>query len=189
MNKNDLRVIKTKKIIHESLLELLKSKPLSKIKVTEFCRMAQISRGAFYLHYEEMNDVLDEIFYETMGDFESSYNAPFENGFDVRLQNLTPEMIQIFSHVKSHESFYRLFLHEEMSMKYYYLMYDAICRLIKDSSFSVFGEDHFGNAYSANAIIGLIIEWYRNDFEQTVEEMNTYLYNVVKKVNEHFPRA
>lgn len=185
MNKNDLRVIKTKKVIHTALLELLKVKPISKVKVTELCKAAQISRGAFYLHYEEMNDVLDEIFHDTMQDFEMSYKAPFEKGFDVKLQNLTIDMIQIFAHVKAHESFYRLFLSEEMAMKYYYLLYDVVSRLTKDSRFSIFGSERFENAYAANAILGLVIEWYRNDFQESVEEMNRYLYEMVKDIHAH----
>ncbi|WP_342573836.1 hypothetical protein MHH37_16510 [Solibacillus sp. FSL K6-1781] len=42
MNKNDLRVIKTKKTIHKALLLLLKKKSLPQIKITELCKEATI---------------------------------------------------------------------------------------------------------------------------------------------------
>lgn len=35
-------------------------------------------------------------------------------------------------------------------------------------------------SYSANAIIGLIIEWYRHDFQESADEMNIHLVNILK---------
>ena len=68
MNKHDLRVVKTKKGIHQALLHLLKNKPLAHIKVTELCKAANINRGTFYFHYEEVGDVFKELFEEIMFD-------------------------------------------------------------------------------------------------------------------------
>ena len=57
MNENDLRVIKTRERIESALLELLKTKPLEKITVTELARVALINKGTFYLHYQDIFDL------------------------------------------------------------------------------------------------------------------------------------
>lgn len=59
--KNDLRIAVTKRMIKESLLSLLKEKPLSKIKVSELCERSGINRATFYRHYETLQDALQEI--------------------------------------------------------------------------------------------------------------------------------
>lgn len=51
----DLRIIKTKERLHESLIALLKEMPLEKIKISVLCQRAQINRGTFYLHYESVD--------------------------------------------------------------------------------------------------------------------------------------
>lgn len=51
----------TENIICNSFLELLKSKDFEKITVADVCRVAKINRGTFYLHYRDMNDLIDYI--------------------------------------------------------------------------------------------------------------------------------
>lgn len=57
----DQRVRITKKIIKESFLKLVLEKPIYKISIRELCDQAQISRGTFYLHYEDIYQLQDEI--------------------------------------------------------------------------------------------------------------------------------
>ena len=59
--KTDRRVLYTKMFLRESLLELMKEKPIDKITPTELCRRAQINRNTFYTHYYTARDVLEEI--------------------------------------------------------------------------------------------------------------------------------
>lgn len=59
--KTDRRVLYTKMFLRESLLELMKEKPVDKITPTELCRHAQINRNTFYSHYYTVRDLLQEI--------------------------------------------------------------------------------------------------------------------------------
>lgn len=59
--KTDRRVLYTKMFLRESLLELMKEKPIDKITPTELCRKAQINRNTFYTHYYTARDVLEEV--------------------------------------------------------------------------------------------------------------------------------
>jgi len=59
--KTDRRVIYTKSVIKDSLLEEMKSKPFADVGITHICKRADISRSTFYLHYGNLIDVLEEI--------------------------------------------------------------------------------------------------------------------------------
>ena len=59
--KEDRRVKYTKQVIKDSFLKLLEKNSFPKITVTELCRLAEINRGTFYLHYYDMEDVLDDL--------------------------------------------------------------------------------------------------------------------------------
>lgn len=50
--------IRSKKLINTALADLLLEKPLDKITVTDVVRRAEINRGTFYAHYQDISDVL-----------------------------------------------------------------------------------------------------------------------------------
>lgn len=57
----DRRKKYTKMVIQEAFYDLIKKKPFSKITVSDICKSADISRPTFYLHYEDIYALLDEI--------------------------------------------------------------------------------------------------------------------------------
>lgn len=69
--KEDRRVRYTKQVIKEAFLDLLKKNSFTKITVTELCRLAEINRGTFYLHYYDMEDVLDDVLQDMLANTSS----------------------------------------------------------------------------------------------------------------------
>ncbi len=59
--KESQRVRLTRRLLKESLFELLKNKSISKISVSELCVKAGINRTTFYAHYGSQYDVLQDI--------------------------------------------------------------------------------------------------------------------------------
>lgn len=60
MRKEDRRNAYTEKVIRDTVFELLKKKPIEKISVTEVCKLADINRSTFYLHYMDCMHVLEK---------------------------------------------------------------------------------------------------------------------------------
>ncbi|MDO5401016.1 MAG: TetR/AcrR family transcriptional regulator [Eubacteriales bacterium] len=67
-NPQDRRTKYTRGVIKDSLLELMVRRPFAKITVTELCQRAEINRGTFYLHYYDMDDVLDDLLTDAFAD-------------------------------------------------------------------------------------------------------------------------
>ncbi|CUX25090.1 TetR/AcrR family transcriptional regulator [Clostridium sp. C105KSO13] len=59
--KTDARSRYTIHIIQSVFLDLLKEKPISKITVKEICEKADINRGTFYKHYEDIYDLMKKL--------------------------------------------------------------------------------------------------------------------------------
>lgn len=55
------RVLLTKRLVHEALLEMLRTRNIYKISIRELCQIAGINRSTFYNHYGSQYDVLNEI--------------------------------------------------------------------------------------------------------------------------------
>ena len=62
MNESDPRVKRTKKILAETLKQLLlEHDSYLDISIKELCEKAELNRRTFYLHYESIDDLLLDI--------------------------------------------------------------------------------------------------------------------------------
>ena len=59
---NDRRTKRTKLLLKNAFTELLSMKTLNEISVKELCELADINRGTFCLHYQDIYDLLASIF-------------------------------------------------------------------------------------------------------------------------------
>ncbi|TFD93610.1 MULTISPECIES: TetR/AcrR family transcriptional regulator [Jeotgalibacillus] len=66
--KLDHRKRYTRKVLKDSLISLLATKPISSITVKEICEMADINRSTFYTHYADHLDLLNKIEEEIIED-------------------------------------------------------------------------------------------------------------------------
>ncbi len=65
--KTDRRTLYTRMVIKEALLSLLAEKEYADITIADLCREAEINRGTFYLHYDNLAQVMDELFDDALG--------------------------------------------------------------------------------------------------------------------------
>lgn len=179
--KNDLRIIKTQESLRHALLVLLKTKPLESITIAELCRLAQINRGTFYLHYKDVHGVFKHYLEVIVEDFRKSYEEPYHQT-NFHIQNIEADMIKIFHHVKKYQDFYQIIFDEQVPMMNFYMLFDTVRSFMKDS----FDENLYGLAkgsnrlsylisYQTNAILGILIEWHRQGYETPIDELNQHL--------------
>ena len=186
MNMNDMRVVKTKKALHQGLLSLLKDRPLESISVSMLCREAGVNRGTFYLHYKDVGSLFDEHLQHILKDLEDSYYEPYRLVPELVPSRLDPTTIRIFHHVKKYQPFYEIVFHRSSSLSYYYSLFEKIKSLITEYSMDQCRFDHnitLMAAYQANAIMGLLIQWYEDGFSHSPEYMNEQFTHLLENSN------
>ena len=182
MKRIDLRVVKTKETLHESLISLLNDKSLHSISITEICQVAKINRGTFYLHYGKVEDLFEEYFKEIMKDLADSYMEPYKHVQFLNTKELDPSTIRIFHHIEKYKKFYRIVFSKHVPLSYYYLLFDQMNNLLK-KDLKLHDKDGIEedmlSAYQANAILGMVIQWYKQDFSQSANELNQLLVRIL----------
>lgn len=182
MMRTDMRIIKTKEALHNALLELLNEKTLEVISISEICRKAKINRGTFYLHYKQVEDLFEEYFKEITADLTRSYQEPYRYVSVLKTSKLNPSTIRIFHHIEKYKTFYRIVFSKKVPLMYYYLFFEEIKHLLFQDKGSLLKEgvnDSLYCSYQANAIIGIIIEWYQNDFSYSTSYLNDQLVQIL----------
>jgi AcrR family transcriptional regulator len=188
--KQDLRVVKTQENLRRALLTLLKSKPLETITVAELCRHANINRGTFYLHYKDVLEVFKKYFEVIVEDFGKAYVAPYYKT-NFKIEKITEDMVQIFHHVKKYQDFYQIIFNERIPTMYYYLLFDTVRTFIKDNiDVQSLMDTYDVNvdyliSYQANAILGLLVEWHRQDYKTPIKVLNKQLL-IILSINSPF---
>ncbi len=64
--KVDRRIIKTKKLLKQVMLQLMSEKPLDHITISLLCEYAQINRNTFYYHYVNIDELLDDMIQDNL---------------------------------------------------------------------------------------------------------------------------
>lgn len=67
--KQDRRVRRTKGLMREALIELMTEKPFSEITAKDITEKADLNRSTFYLHYDNVFGLLDEMENEVVENF------------------------------------------------------------------------------------------------------------------------
>ena len=95
MNKSESKYFNTAQLMDEALIALLKKKDFEFITVKEICEKAGVNRSTFYLHYENLGDLLAETTEMINKRFQEGYKKTF---IDVRMGSvddvflITPEL-------------------------------------------------------------------------------------------------
>jgi AcrR family transcriptional regulator len=63
----------TKAVLRDALTDLLQEQPIDKVTVTSICKLADVSRGTFYLHYRDAYDLLETIEDEFLATLEQQF--------------------------------------------------------------------------------------------------------------------
>lgn len=191
MKKEDRRVRYTKQIIKETLLEIMKEKPVSRITVSEICKKADINRGTFYLHYNDPADVLREIEDDFIND-NTSYFFPY-----VKARQNWSDLTEVFTSVLNNREILLILMGPNGSGTFQTRMQEMIRPVIlKDwkSQYPEYKEEDlaFVYAYAASGSIQVLMKWMENPENITPEDfarrMDRLGYHCIHAIDEFHPK-
>ncbi|MCL4560677.1 MAG: TetR/AcrR family transcriptional regulator [Chloroflexi bacterium] len=105
-HKDDLRVRRTRKMLHIALIELTIQKGFESVTIRDICEHAMVNRATFYRHYIDKYALLDEYMdsiYELLdhSQGEASPDRPDEP---------PAGLVRLLEHLRGHADFYRVML-------------------------------------------------------------------------------
>lgn len=126
MNRNESKYFNTAKRMDEALLMLLEKKDFEYISIKEICDKAEVNRSTFYLHYENITDLLKETTQYILDNFLSYFSVDTKNiseGFsECELKELlfiTPEYITPYlTFIKENQRVFRTALKQFGTMDF-----------------------------------------------------------------------
>lgn len=97
--KNNKRKQASKESIEKTFLELLQTREITQITVSDICKKADLNRSTFYANYLDIYDLADKI----RDKLENEVNELFENEL---FYNCGNDYLKLFQHIKENQIFY-----------------------------------------------------------------------------------
>lgn len=166
--KLDPRVIRTRKLLSDSLMSLIVERDYENITIRDITDHATLNHATFYLHYgnksELLNDTLDTMFEEVA----KAVPALAED----RLDDVNIPMhisIQLFRHFGENANFYRVILGSEGITGFNTRLREYLAKTIYHRFSSLRANKaqaeslQFAAEYIASAYVGIIVWWLDNN--------------------------
>ena len=170
-SKNNQRFQQTERVISTVFIDLLKEKKeLSKITITEICRLAGINRTAltaFYLHHEDV--------YELMQCMEKDMHQYFISLFTVPggKYSLRERYLRLFTFLKERQDFYRVYLNSQSRPQILdYTLFPELQKKLAQSSDIVGSlEYEYCQTFFIAGLTAIIQKWLNNNCMESEAEL------------------
>ena len=178
---NDRRTKRTKLLLKNAFTELLSMKTLNEISVKELCELADINRGTFYLHYQDIYDLKQNL--------ENELYEQILNIANVAPRNIDEDtsytfFLEMFRSVEKQKPLLKAFLGPNGDISFL----RQIQTLFKEQYLSILlhGKEaknladlDYSYNFIASGFIGLVESWIYEETPTPAEEMAKLISKIV----------
>lgn len=182
MNKEDLRIIKTRNALRDALVTLMKDKQFEEIKISDICDTALVNRSTFYAHYEDkyelLVDIIDSLKINLLDDLDKNKKI-------LNTKEYYIELIKLFlNHINDKKDIYTKVLINNHNSILMDILEDAV---MKDTTKKIKKKQIKTGDIPANIFIkyylggvaNVCIEWLNNQNTYTENEIISYLEKLI----------
>ena len=173
-NTEDRRARRSRKMLKESLLDLMRKKPFSDISVRDVTDRADMNRGTFYLHYAGTVDLLKSLEADLLEELQALVDAHMQE--TIAEESVAPVLVPVLDFVVEHrETCVVLFANSEAAG-----FIQALQELMRRNGAPLLQEwfhpqdlrlaDYFFS-FLTWGFIGLLKEWFAQDMAMPRTEL------------------
>lgn len=191
MNKNESKYFNTAKKMNDALITLLETKEFEYISIKEICHIANVNRSTFYLHYSNMNDLLEETIKSLNLSFNSHFNSKENENTIISKDNLEDlllinddNLIPYLNFIKENKNIYKVLKnHPQLfnASKTYEQMFKKLFVPIMNR----FGLDEKWHKYLMDFYISgltsIVFDWVYDDCKIPVQEVSDFIKGLIVK--------
>lgn len=190
MNKSESKYFNTAIKMDKAFLQLLEKKDFEYISIKEICEKAGVNRSTFYLHYDNISDLLSESIRFMNEQFLSYFQSenveiitklkscPMKELILVEPKYLLPYL----TYIKEHRRLFQTAVSKAVSMSLeetYQRMFRHVFNPIMERFNFPVSERSYVMAFYINGIIAVIMEWVKDDCCDTIEQITDIIIKCV----------
>ncbi|PGM52725.1 TetR/AcrR family transcriptional regulator [Bacillus sp. AFS053548] len=176
----ELKVAKTKKLIKETLLDLIEEKGFEAISVRDITLKAGLNRGTFYLHYRDKYDLMEKSQNEILEGLQDRliFIRPKEMNEFYSNDMVYPPILNVYHYLKENQRFIKILISTKGDPAFPKKMKEHIKETIYEKLVDLLEEEYmidipheYTTAFISSAFFGLLEQWLEKEEPITPEEM------------------
>ena len=189
MNKSQSKYFNTALLMNEALLCLLEKKDIEFITVKEICKKAGVNRSTFYLHYENIYELLAETIEKLNKDFLSSFNhipaiEKIKNGTREDLIFLTPEYLKPYLiFIKNNKKIFKI-IHKKPQLfnvdTTFQKMYKEVFEPVLNRFSITKSQKIYIFEYYTKGVVAIIMKWLELDCADDIDDIINIILGCVQ---------
>lgn len=179
MKTNDLRYIRTKKAIKDAIYQLFLQHTFEEITVKKICEKANISRSAFYLHYEDKYDLMKQLQIEFIQKGKEIFDKTITKGKRAM-------MLQMLYYFKEEGDLFGLALTKNQSPELTAIIkksieQNAIDNILPHLTIKITNQtqEKYFLSFVSSALLGVLAEWTLSGKKESPEEIVAIVEQII----------
>lgn len=174
--------LRSKRLIRQAFIELLQEKELEKITVTDVITRADINRGTFYAHYQDMRAVIEQIESEII---DKMLEVLGEFRFAHFFQNPLPLLLKVSRYIEQDLDFYRVLINSKGSVQFLEKLKRVFVEHMRTDSSVPVSVRHSSDFlvrihFFAGGVVNLYQVWFRGEANYSLNEMALVVSKMIK---------
>ncbi|MFI3257216.1 MAG: TetR/AcrR family transcriptional regulator [Spirochaetales bacterium] len=172
---------RSKRLIKEAFLELAQEHDIAKIKVADIIRMTDLSKGTFYLHYQDIFAVLREIENECITNIQKFLT---EQPVDILIDDILPFLDKLFGIMDENQDFYCRLFSSKVSLGFLEKLQEVFVDIMMSNKelLKKLKDEKIARLFFTFIAVGtasLVQQHYSNKTDISTEELKTSLNDCI----------
>jgi AcrR family transcriptional regulator len=172
----------TRMVLRNSLVELMKEKPVTRITIKELCEKADVNRTTFYTHYQDQYELLRQIEDETLAYFEDmlkKYNDKYSKS------EVTQMVEELFQYVSNNSNSIQVLLSENGDINFqkkvfnYFTHHKQVMKYFPDKTLTSETKEYF-SVFAVNGAVGLMQHWLKSNMKLPIRELAKLIVKMIQ---------
>lgn len=182
--KPDIRVQVTRKVLQDSLIRIMETKPILNITNREICENAGISRTTFYHYYKDQYDLLRQIEEQTFIEADKIIQRHIRETRKNGRQKISAIIQDVVQFIVDNNNSIRVLFSENGDSGFQKRFFSRSIEKIRQfmEAISSEAQDRYDFVFVAGGIHSLVQEWLKNGIDTPVPEMAKILGKLMRRV-------
>ena len=174
----DLRVQRSRRLLKEALLQLMKQKSFRDIQVTEIADKAQVARPTFYLHYQSKQELLLSHVDDVFNEFYEALSVTFAS----EKTDLEQQNVMMFQYWERYADILRMVIeadiHDEFRTRMRGYFSQAVAQFAPNELSTEDPRREFIIDFVSGGAYSLLTQWIMRDMPYSAEQMGALFHKL-----------
>ncbi|MBQ6066199.1 MAG: TetR/AcrR family transcriptional regulator [Clostridia bacterium] len=167
--KSDRRVVMTKRLLKDALIELMREKPLHAISIKRICETADVNRSTFYNHYDTQYALYDDILNDVSHDIGEIIKRANDGGV-----NALAVLTDIFQYAEDNRELFLVILGTNSNLNLGEVFTNNVDKFLKKEINSELY--HYCTQFIAAGTANIMWIWLNEEKRRSAKEVATIIY-------------